>query len=141
MLTAREPAAPSTSVDASRSAVGEPLTLGESALLTALAPLTAGTPRAVKRFHNAYRLARVSSAPRPVVALMLAVLSSPDENLARTLRQAMQADGDLLADPDGPAPLVAATKATRAGHGGPIRKEDARAAWDAARRWAPSDIA
>ena len=140
LLTAGEPSASPPPIDASHSAVGEPLTPGEGALMTALAPLTAGTPRAVKRFHNAYRLARVASAPRPVVALMLAALSSPDEALPHRLREAIRsAEGDL-ADPSGPAILIAATKAARIAHGGPITKADAWAAWDAARRYAPSDF-
>src|SRR5208283_3477880 len=51
-------------------ALVEPLSSSETALLTALAPLAAHSPRDAKRFLNAYRLARCSSAPRPVVALM-----------------------------------------------------------------------
>ena len=139
LLTAESPPAPNP-VDASGSAVGEPLTPGEGALLTALAPLTSGSPRAVKRFHNAYRLARVATAPRPIVALMLAALSSPDETLAGRLREMMLIGGVDFADPSGPEILIAATRAARIAHGGPIARTDALAAWEAARRWAPSNI-
>jgi len=140
LLTAGEPLAPLNPTDASRSTVGEPLTPGEGALLTALAPLTSGTPRAVKRFHNAYRLARVAPAPRPAIALMLAALASPDPDLATRLREAMWSDDGDFADPSGPPRLIVATKAARVAHGGPFTKADALAAWDAARHWAPSDI-
>jgi hypothetical protein len=140
LLTASEPPSSLNPIDASRSAVGEPLTPGEGALLTALTPLTSGTPRAVKRFHNAYRLARIASAPRPVVALMLAAFSSPDENLAARLRETMLGEDSDLANLSGPDAWVAAIKVARVAHGGPITKAEALAAWDAARRYAPSDI-
>jgi hypothetical protein len=141
LFSTGEPIAALKPLDAGRSAVAEPLSPGEIALLTALAPLTEGTPRAFKRFHNAYRLARASQAPRPVVALMLAALLAPDEDLARRLREDMTAgEGDSL-EPAGPAPLIVATKAARVSLGRAITKIDALAAWEAARRYAPSDIA
>ena len=59
-------------------ALVEPLSATEATLLTALAPLAAHSPRGAKRFLNAYRLARCSSAPRPVVALMQAVAFADD---------------------------------------------------------------
>ena len=141
LLTASEPPSSLNPIDASRSAVGEPLTPGEGALLTALAPLTSGTPRAVKRFHNAYRLARVAPAARPAVALMLAALSSPDENLVGRLRELMLSEDYDLENLSGPGAWIAALEAARAAHGGPITKAEALAAWEAARRYAPSDIA
>jgi hypothetical protein len=54
----------------------------ESALLAALAPLAGGTPRAVKRFVNLYRIARSDAGPnKGTLALFLALFSggSPDE--------------------------------------------------------------
>jgi hypothetical protein len=105
-----------------------------------LAPLTSGTPRAVKRFHNAYRLARVAPAPRPVVALMLAALSNPDENLVTRLREMMLGEDYDLTNLSGPGAWIAAIGAARAAHGGPITKAEALAAWEAARRYAPPDI-
>jgi hypothetical protein len=125
--------------DASVSAVAEPLAASETALLTALAALTDGTPRALKRFHNAYRLARVAKAPRAVVALCLAALQSPNPSLAASLREALLADGHAFEDPAGPPDLVAAARTARASEGKPISKADALAAWDAARRYAPMD--
>jgi hypothetical protein len=140
LLTASEPPPSLSPIDATRSAVGEPLTPGEGALLTALAPLTSGPPRAVKRFHNAYRLARVAGAPRPVVALMSAALSSPDETFAARLRETMLGEDYDLANLSGPDAWIAAIKAARVAHGGPITKAEALTAWEAARRYAPSDI-
>ena len=127
-------------IDASRSAVAEPLSSAEVAVLSALAPLTGGSPRAVKRFHNAYRLARLAKAPRPLIALALAALQSPDPDIARRIRETAFADGGPLANPSGPASLIAATQAARAAHGGPITAADAEAAWTAARRYAPRDL-
>ena len=101
-------------IDASRSAVAEPLSSAEVAVLSALAPLTGGSPRAVKRFHNAYRLARLGKSPRPLIALALAALQSPDPDIAKRLRDAALADGGAFAEPHGPASLIAATQAARA---------------------------
>lgn len=127
-------------IDASRSAVAEPLSSAEVAVLSALAPLTGGSPRAVKRFHNAYRLARLGKSPRPLIALALAALQSPDPDIAKRLREAALADGGAFAEPHGPASLIAATQAARAALGEPITVADARAAWTAARRYAPQDL-
>jgi hypothetical protein len=126
--------------DASRSAVAEPLSSAEIAVLSAMAPLVGGSPRAVKRFHNAYRLARLAKAPRPLIALALAALQSPDREIERRLREAAHAEGGAFADPSGPTNLVAATQAARAAHGEPIAAADARAAWSAARRYAPQGL-
>ncbi len=124
-------------IDPHRSALAEPLSPTETAVLTALAPLTAATPRAIKRLHNAYRLARLSKAPRPLVALMLAALQIPDGEAAKRLRAAMLSPGERLEPFTGPASLVAAIEAVEGAQGRPIAKADARAAWDAARRYAP----
>lgn len=54
----------------------------ESALLTALAPLAGGTPRAVKRFINLYRIARGDAgSSKGTLALFLALFGggTPDE--------------------------------------------------------------
>ena len=118
-------------------ALAEPLTSGETALLTALAPLAAHSPRGAKRFLNAYRLARCSNAPRPVIALMQAVAFADDEALA-AMRNRLSAGSGELGDIDGPERLVNAVKSARAANSGPIRIEDARLAFDTARRYALS---
>jgi hypothetical protein len=127
-------------IDASGCAVAEPLSSAEVAVLSAMAPLTGGSPRAVKRFYNAYRLARIAQAPRPLIALSLAALQSPNPEFAGRVREAVLAADGAFAGPSGPATLVAATQAALAAHGGPITTADARSAWNAARRYAPQDL-
>jgi hypothetical protein len=114
-------------------ALTEPLTSGETALLTALAPLAAASPRDAKRFLNAYRLARASGLPRPAVALMQAVTFADPETQA-TLRKRLASGGDLEAI-EGPAALVNAVKSARAANGGPLTVADLVAADAVARRY------
>ena len=109
----------------------------ELALLTALAPLTEGTPGAIRRLYNAYRLARLSDAPRPLVALMLATLQSPNRDYARVLAATIAPSDENFEEPSNMPALVAAVRAARGAHGGPLSKADAAAAWTAARRWTP----
>ena len=107
------------------SALVEPLSAAETALLTALAPLAAHSPRGAKRFLNAYRLARCSSAPRPIIALMQAVAFADDD--ARTAMHNRLAGGvDELGDFEGPEPLAKAVKSARAANKGAISIADAR---------------
>ncbi len=66
---------PAAALDASRSTLDRPMEPFEAPLMQRLAPFTGGTPRAVKRFVNAYRVARAD--PRLVRATpgTLAVLA------------------------------------------------------------------
>ena len=103
--------------------------------MTALAPLAAGSPRAAKRFLNAYRLARCSDAPRPAVALMQAVAFADDETQAAMRRRLSNGGGDL--EPfDGPDQLARAVKSARSANGGSLTVAEARAADAVARRYA-----
>ncbi|THD50189.1 MAG: hypothetical protein E7774_00140 [Bradyrhizobium sp.] len=120
--------------DAGGSAIVEPFSPGETALLAALAPLAGSSPRAVKRFLNAYRVSRASSAPRPVVALMLAVRLGGDRAALAAIREALAGHGPYLADLAGPPSLVAAIDAAR-GAGGAISLADAQSAWEVASRY------
>jgi hypothetical protein len=104
-------------------------------LLAALAPLAADSPRDAKRFLNAYRLARCSGLPRPVVALMQAVAFA-DEDAQAAIRDRLAKGSGDLSDVTGPAELVEAVKAARAANNGPISIDDARAAAEIARRYA-----
>ncbi len=125
------------SIRRSRSALAEPLSSAEATLLTALAPLAANSPRAAKRFLNAYRLARCAYVPRPAVALMQAVAFADDETQAAMRRRLASGGGDL--EPvDGPDALVRAVKSARAANGGALTVADARAADAVARRYALS---
>jgi hypothetical protein len=117
----------------------EPLSQGEAALLTAIAPLAADAPRGVKRFLNAYRIARLSAAPRPAIALMLAVKLSGDGAANSAMSAALAGALADLPDPDRPPALTQATQAARAANGGAISIAQARAAWEIARRYALPD--
>lgn len=136
LLANDEPASPSPDPAIGRK-LSEPLTNAETGLLTALAPLAAGSPRAAKRFLNAYRLARCSDAPRPVVALMQAIAFADDETQAAMRRRLTNGGGDL--EPfDGPEGLTRAVKSARAANGGALTVAEAHAADAVARRYALS---
>jgi hypothetical protein len=132
-------AKPLRRVDATASAITQALTPAETALFVALAPLAGESPRALKRFVNAGRVGRSSAAPRPAVGLMLATRLSGDGAAIAAMRQALAGPGPELDDPSGPPALVAATQAARAANDGAIAIEDARAAWEAARRYSLPD--
>jgi hypothetical protein len=118
-------------------ALVEQLSSAETTLLAALAPLAAESPRDAKHFLNAYRLARCSNSPRPVMALMQAVAFADDESQAAMRDRLANGAGDLL-DVKGPAVLLNAIKAARAANDGAISVEEARAAAEVARRYAPA---
>jgi hypothetical protein len=113
----------------------EPLSTAETTLLAALAPLAAHSPRDAKRFLNAYRLARCSSSPRPVMALMQAVAFAGDDAQAAMLDRLAYASGELT-DVSGSPTLIAAIRAARAANHGSISIEEARAAAEIALRYA-----
>jgi hypothetical protein len=115
----------------------EPLSSTETTLLAALAPLAAHSPRDAKRFLNAYRLARCSNAPRPVIALMQAAAFA-DDNAQAALRDRLAYASGELTDVTGPPALIEAIRAARAANNGSISIEDARAAAEIADRYALS---
>jgi hypothetical protein len=116
-------------------ALVEPLSATETALLAALAPLAAHSPRDAKRFLNAYRLARCSNSPRPVTALMQAVAFADDDAQTAMLERLADGSGELT-EISGPPALVEAIKAARVANKGPISIEEARAAAEIALRYA-----
>jgi len=127
------PAAPDPKLAA---ALAEPLSSSETTLLAALAPFAADSPRGAKRFLNAYRLARCSGLPRPVVALMQAAAFANDEARSAMRDRLAKGPGEL-GDVGGPPELVEAIKAARAANNGPISIEAARAAAEIADRYGP----
>jgi hypothetical protein len=130
-------AAPVRFVPEIETALIEPLSTTEATLLTAIAPLAAHSPRAAKRFLNAYRLARCSSAPRPVIALMQAVAFA-EEDARAAMHGRLVGGADELGDFDGPEALAKAVRAARAANNGAISVADARSAETVARRYALS---
>jgi hypothetical protein len=124
------------SVDGAQSVLSEPLSGAETTLLTALAPLAASTPRGVKRYLNAYRIARAAkAAPRPALALMLALGQSNDEEACAAMKRLMATQDRLVGDPEGPPALVAALRATRAAGGDVLTTADAVSAKNVAERY------
>jgi hypothetical protein len=124
-----------TSNDARQSQLADPLSASESTLLAALAPLAANTPRGVKRYLNAYRVARLAPAPRSALALMLALGQSGDDEAAAGIDLLLTAQDGALADPAGPPSLIAAVRATRAANGGALTVAETIAAREIARRY------
>ena len=134
LLSTREQSAPAPD-SAIAAALMEPLSSMETTLLAALAPLAAHSPRDAKRFLNAYRLARCSNSPRPVMALMQAAAFADDDAQAAMLDRLANGSGEL-SEVNGPPALVEAVKAARAANNGPISIEEARAAAETALRYA-----
>jgi hypothetical protein len=129
--------AATTPVDAKIAATFvEPLSSSETALLTALAPLAAHSPRDAKRFLNAYRLARCSNGPRPVIALMQAIAFA-DDDVQTAMRGRLAGSGEI-GEVEGTDSLINAVKSARAANNGAISVADARAATEVARRYALS---
>jgi hypothetical protein len=128
-------------VDAGGSSITDSFSPAETALLAALAPLAGATPRAIKRFLNAYRLARAAKAPGAAVALMLATRLSGDRSAVAAMRETLGAGvNPYLADPpSAPPALIAAMEAVRGAGGGSLARADARAAWDVALRYSLPD--
>ena len=125
-------APPPAPVEAKACELAGPLDEAEAGWLRTASPLIGPRPRALKRFYNAYRLARLSDAPRGALALSLAALMAPDPDAASALRWAFAGEGELAA-PAAPAKLAAAYG--RLGVQG-MAKSEARRAFETARRFA-----
>jgi hypothetical protein len=113
--------------------VTEPLDAPEVEFLKTSAALIGPRPRTLKRFYNAYRLARMADAPRAALALSLATLMAPDPASASALRWTLQSEGPFEA-PSSPAPLQAAFDALSMQG---IGRDAVRGAFEVARRFAP----
>ncbi len=135
-LIAGAGAPPQQPIEPRQSALSEPISSGEAAVLTAIAPLAASTPRAVKRFLNVYRLARIGVANRAALALALAAEQSEDGEARGALDRLLAEAGEgPLDDPAGPPALLAALRASRALHLGVITGADMRSATAVAKRY------
>ncbi len=110
-----------------------PLDETETGFLKAASALVGAQPRALKRFYNAYRLARLSDAPRGALALSLAALMAPNPDAAAALCSAFSGEGEFTAPPGPPALKAAFERLGVQGMG----KDAARRAFAAARRYAP----
>ena len=94
---AAEPAAPPV-------ALGGALDETEVGFLKTASALIGPRPRALKRFYNAYRLARLGDAPRGALALALAALMAPDPSPAASLRAVLLGEGEAMEAPAALAP-------------------------------------
>jgi hypothetical protein len=124
---------PPTPPEAKALELAGPLDETETGFLKTASALIGAQPRRLKRFYNAYRLARLGDAPRGALALSLAALMAPDADAAAALRSTFSGEGEMAA-PAGPPALKAAFEGL--GVQG-VGKEAARRAFTAARRFAP----
>jgi hypothetical protein len=120
---------------AGRTPLAEPLSAAEATLLAELAPLAATTPRGVKRFLNAYRVARTGKANRSALALMLALGQSGDREALAAIEERLVAPEGEFAAPDSPFALSAAVRAAAKANGGGLTAADVVAARAVARRF------
>jgi hypothetical protein len=135
-LLAGAPASAPPSTDVRSSNFAEPIGPAEAAVLTAVAPLAATTPRAIKRFLNAYHLARANAANKAALAIALAAEQSEDDQARTALEQVLADAGDgPLGDPAGPPALLAALRASRAAGLSPITAADLRNAMALVKRY------
>ena len=134
LLTGVPQAGAAPSVDASRSVLDRAVTPGEADFIATLAPLAGGTPRAVKRFVNIYRLARARGGDVPTLALMLALDSGGSSGELSSMGAAMDVEDiarNLVVHPGEPR-LAAALLAVNNVRGKPLSVAEAQAAWSVA---------
>ena len=115
-----EGAAEPLSRDAATSALDQPMSTTEVQLLSGLAPLAGSSARALKRFVNLYRLARVQNQPhKGALAFLLALDAGGTQSEIAAVNDALsrvnpEADLDLQ---HGDARLVEALAAAQAAQG------------------------
>lgn len=124
-----------SNLDAKSSALDEPVSPEEAALLSALAGLAGRSPRAVKRFVNLYTLGRLDGdSPRGALALMLALAQGGTEAEKKVVAEALAGgdQGTLFDLPQESPRLRAALDAVQAVDGRLSRVEAAKASRRAA---------
>jgi KAP family P-loop domain len=127
---------PPRPIEARQSLLREPVSASEGALLTALAPLAAATPRGAKRYINIYRLARVGASSRAALAVALAVIQGGGPEMQSSLERLIRENPDgALPDPLGPQALIGALRAARASGLGTLRSADLLEAQAIAKRF------
>ncbi len=125
-------------IDASRSALDEPMRPGEAELLASLADLAGDSPRLVKRYVNVYRLLRAGSVTFAPQILALAVQTGARENERQVLEKLLEplADDDPVPAPEVIDSRIAfALKEATARHAGPLTAGALRAALAEAARY------
>lgn len=122
-------------IDASRSALDQPVKPVETHLLGKLAGFAGETPRAMKRYLNLWRLARPLAEDSGALALMLAVDNGATAGELAAMGAAMdleEPDAPLVIHPGEPR-LAAALNAVNAMRLSPLTNGQAHEAWMIAR--------
>jgi len=124
-----------TPIDASTSALDQALKPIETHLLGKLAGLAGDSPRAVKRYLNAWRLARPMTKDSGALALMLALDNGATTGELAAMGAAMDLEepGKPLKIHPGEPRLAAALTAVNALRSSPLTNGQAHAAWMIAR--------
>jgi hypothetical protein len=128
----------SAPLDASRSALDHALKPVETHLLGKLASLAGDRPRSVKRYLNAWRLARPLTEDGGALALMLALDNGATSGELAAMGAAMdleEPDAPLVIHPGEPR-LAAALASVNALRSSPLTNGQAHAAWMIARDYA-----
>jgi len=122
-------------LDASACALDQPLKPIETHLLGKLASLAGDSPRAVKRFLNAWRLARPMTSDSSALALMLALDHGATAGELAAMGAAMDLEepGKALKIHPGEPRLAAALAAVNALRSSPLTNGQAHTAWMIAR--------
>ncbi len=121
--------------DGRHSVLDAPLADIEAAMLAALAPIAADSPRGVKRFVNLYKLARARGGDPYALALMLALDCGGAPGELNAMGAAMDADDparEITVNP-GEARLANALAAVNGARGKPLTIAEAQVAWNVAR--------
>ena len=134
-LLGAAPEVAASPLDASSSALDRPIKPVETHLLGKLASLAGDTPRAVKRYLNAWRLARPLSEDGGALALMLALDNGATAGELAAMGAAMdleEPDAPLMIHPGEPR-LEAALASLNALRSAPLTNGQAHGAWMIAR--------
>ena len=134
-LLGAAPEGTTSPIDASSSALDRPIKPVETHLLGKLANLAGDTPRAVKRYLNAWRLARPLSEDGGALALMLALDNGATAGELAAMGAAMdleEPEAPLVIHPGEPR-LEAALASVNALRSAPLTNGQAHAAWMIAR--------
>ena len=134
-LGGAEPAA-ETPLDATRSGLDAPLQAHEADMLESLAPYAANSPRGVKRYVAAYRIARGGFEPCGALAAALAIQAGATPQERDALAQALEGarDSEAVTVPAAPRINVMLDQAQQS-QGSAIAAGDLRRAQALAAQW------
>ena len=115
--------------DASRSVLDEPLDVAEGEMVAAVAPLAGQTPRALRRFVELYRLARLDGdVPRGALAFDLALHLGGTREEQDAVARGLDSGPNGFDLPDGASPRLRAARDAVRASGHTLGKESLHAA-------------